>query len=116
MKYINYTIKNDIIFKFLFSDKDILKSFLETVLEREILDIEVTNQFNLDKIRYDDKVGILDIKATICNKDIIDIEMQRTKQVYYIERILLYTGKIQASQLLSSDRPLCRTAFAEVWT
>lgn len=103
MKYINYTIKNDIIFKYLFSDKDILKSFLETVLEREILDIEVTNQFSLDKIRYDDKVGILDVKATICGKDIIDIEMQRKDQPYYIQRILLYTGKLEASQLVTAE-------------
>ena len=103
MKYINYTIKNDIIFKYLFSDKDILKSFLETVLEREILDIEVTNQFSLDKIRYDDKVGVLDVKATMCGKDIIDIEMQRKDQPYYIQRILLYTGKLEASQLVTAE-------------
>jgi predicted transposase/invertase (TIGR01784 family) len=100
---INYTIKNDIIFKYLFSDTEILKSFLETVLERDIFDIEITNQFNLDKIRYDDKVGILDIKARVCGKDIIDIEMQRREQPHYIQRILLYTGKIEASQLKVSD-------------
>ena len=103
MTDINYTIKNDIIFKYLFSDTEILKSFLETVLERDIFDIEITNQFNLDKIRYDDKVGILDIKARICGKDIIDIEMQRREQPHYIQRILLYTGKIEASQLKVSD-------------
>ena len=103
MTGINYTIKNDIIFKYLFSDTEILKSFLETVLERDIFDIEITNQFNLDKIRYDDKVGILDIKARVCGKDIIDIEMQRREQTYYIQRILLYTGKIEASQLKVSD-------------
>ena len=103
MTGINYTIKNDIIFKYLFSDTEILKSFLETVLERDIFDIEVTNQFNLDKIRYEDKVGILDIKARICGKDIIDIEMQRREQPHYIQRILLYTGKIEASQLKVSD-------------
>ena len=103
MTGINYTIKNDIIFKYLFSDTEILKSFLETVLERDIFDIEITNQFNLDKIRYDDKVGILDIKARVCGKDIIDIEMQRREQPHYIQRILLYTGKIEASQLKVSD-------------
>ena len=61
--------------------------------------MKVTNQFSLDKIRYNEKVGVLDIKAKIDNKDIVNIEMQRDEQKYYMQRILIYTGKLEASQL-----------------
>jgi len=86
------------------SDKEILKNFLETVLDEEITEIEVTNQFSIDKIRYEDKVGVLDVKAKVNQKEIVDIEMQRNKQNYYIQRILLYTGKMEATQLSVSER------------
>lgn len=104
VKYIEYTIKNDIIFKFLFSDEEILKNFLEAVLDEEITEIEVTNEFSLDKIKYEDKVGVLDVKAKVNKKEIIDLEMQRKHQNYYIQRILLYTGKIEASQLKTAEK------------
>lgn len=61
--------------------------------------MKVTNQFSLDKIRYNEKVGVLDIKAKIDDKDIVNIEMQRDEQKYYMQRILIYTGKLEASQL-----------------
>ena len=98
-QYIEYTIKNDIIFKFLFSHEETLKYFLESLLDKNISEIEVTNQFSLDKIRYNEKIGVLDIKAKINKKDIVNIEMQRDKQKYYMQRILIYTGKLEASQL-----------------
>ena len=68
MKYINYTIKNDIIFNYLFSHEDILKEFLEACLGKNIQEVEVTNQFSLKKLKYQDKIGVLDIRAKI-NKD-----------------------------------------------
>ena len=76
---LTFPLKNDIIFKFLFSDEEILKNFLEAVLDEEITEIEVTNEFSLDKIKYEDKVGVLDVKAKVNNKEIIDLEMQYTR-------------------------------------
>ena len=54
---INYTIKNDVIFNYLFSHEDILKEFLEACLGKNIKEVEVTNQFALNKLKYQDKVS-----------------------------------------------------------
>ena len=95
----NYTIKNDIIFKFLFSDKEFLKDFLEACLNEDIEDLEITNEFSLDKVNYNDKLGVLDIKAKINKEKIADIEMQRNAQDFYVQRVLLYTGNLSSTQL-----------------
>ena len=98
-----YTIKNDIIFKYLFSDEDILKDFLETVLDKKIYKIEVINNFALNKIMYEQKQGVLDIKAEINDKDLINIEMQDRYQKHYTKRILIYAGNLMSNQLKISD-------------
>ncbi len=100
---INYTVKNDVIFRFLFSDKEILKNFLEVVLEKDVTDIEVANQFSLNKVRYEEKIGILDIKACINNNEIIDLEKQRNAQSYYQKRIILYASNLVSKQLKSGN-------------
>ena len=45
----NYTIKNDVIFSYLFSWEDIVKDFLEVCLNKKIEKVEVSNQFSLQK-------------------------------------------------------------------
>lgn len=104
MKYINYTIKNDIIFNYLFSHEDILKEFLEACLGKNIQEVEVTNQFSLKKLKYQDKIGVLDIRAKINKDKLVDIEMQRNKENYYIKRVLLYTGGFIRGQIKSGDK------------
>ena len=101
---IKYTIKNDVIFNYLFSHEDILKEFLEACLGKNIEKVEVTNQFSLNKIKYQDKVGVLDIRAKINKDKLVDIEMQRNKENYYVQRVLLYTGGFIRGQLKSGDK------------
>jgi predicted transposase/invertase (TIGR01784 family) len=101
---IKYTIKNDVIFNYLFSHEDILKEFLEACLGKNIEKVEVTNQFSLDKVKYQDKVGVLDIRAKINKDKLVDIEMQRNKERYYIQRVLLYTGGFIRGQLKAGDK------------
>lgn len=104
MIIIEYTIKNDIIFNYLFSQSDVLKEFLEACLNKKIEEVEVTNQFSLKKMKYHDKVGVLDVKAKINKSEVVDIEMQRNEQSFYVQRVLLYTGGFIRGQLQSGDK------------
>ena len=103
MIIINCTIKNDIIFSFLFSHEDILKDFLEACLKINIKEVEITNQFSLRKMRYRDKGSVLDIKAVIDNDKVINIEMQNKEQSFYSKRILAYSGGLLRGELAKGE-------------
>ena len=65
---VQLTPKNDIIFKRIFGNKGnevILKDFLSSIIEEPIKEIEVEKDSKLEKEELNDKVGILDIKASI---------------------------------------------------
>ena len=94
-----YKVKNDIIFSYIFSHKDILKSFLENVIDTKIESLEVENQFKLDRSNFTDKLCVLDIKAVINKDTFIDVEMQNKVHQSYLKRIYLYFGSITKSQI-----------------
>ena len=94
-----YKVKNDIIFSYIFSHKDILKSFLENVIDTKIESLEVENQFRLDRSNFTDKLCVLDIKAIINKDTFIDVEMQNKVHQSYLKRIYLYFGSITKSQI-----------------
>ena len=104
MKNIKYTVKNDIIFNFLFSHEDLLKDFLEAILKKSIKEVEIANQFSLNKIKYYEKIGVLDIKAKINEEALVNIEMQRDSQSYYTKRVLLYAGGLIRGELKAGDK------------
>ena len=104
MKDIKYTVKNDIIFNFLFSHEDLLKDFLEAILKKSIKEVEIANQFSLNKIKYYEKIGVLDIKAKINEEALLNIEMQRDSQSYYTKRVLLYAGGLIRGELKAGDK------------
>ena len=91
MRDINYTVKNDVIFNYLFSHKDIVKDFLEACLKEKLDILDVMNQFSLKRAYYDQKIGV-------------DIEMQRGKEKHFVKRILLYTGAFIRGQLEVGDK------------
>ena len=71
--------KIDYVFKRIFGhqgNESIAKSFIGSVLNRNITDIVLESDSSLPKDMLDDKVGILDIKAKIDNHINCDIEMQ----------------------------------------
>ena len=94
--------KNDIIFKKLFGKKGnerIVKDFLEAVLEIKISSVELGKETQLLPDKIDEKIGILDVRATLDDGTVIDIEMQNmnhgniTKRItYYLN--LLYSGEL----------------------
>ena len=101
-----YTLKNDYLFQTLFSKKgneELLKDFLIGVLNKDIKKIEIQKDVTLEKLNINEKYGILDIKATLDDKEIVAIEMQMIDLNNMRERTLYYGSKIIASELRSGS-------------
>jgi len=100
--------KSDIVFKLLFGDErsiDFLTDFLKSVLRlpaEDYEDVTIVDPHLLREYRGD-KLGILDVKVTTKSKKIIDIEIQLQPSPELRERIVLYSAKMVAEQIGSSD-------------
>lgn len=71
-------LTEDYIFKRVFGKKgneDLLKDLLESILEIKIQKIEVIIGPEVEKIRVEDKLGVIDLKATINENTTVDIEI-----------------------------------------
>lgn len=107
--YINnksLNLKNDVVFKELFSKKGneiFLQDFLSGLLNIDIQRIEIQKDSSLSKNVVSEKYGILDIKATLNDDTTVDIEMQVTDYGNMIERALYYSSKLISSQLKSGN-------------
>ncbi len=96
------SVKNDIVFKEIFAKKGnetFLQDFLSGLLKRKIEKIEIIKDASLTKNVLNEKLGIIDIKATLDEKDIVDIEMQMCYFPNMEERALYYSSKLISSQL-----------------
>ena len=99
-----FTLKNDYLFQTLFSKKgneELLKDFLTGILNKDIEKIEIQKDITLERLNINEKYGILDIKATLDDKEIVAIEMQMVDLNNMRERTLYYGSKIIASELRS---------------
>lgn len=87
---------NDVVFKKIFGekvDKELLISFLNAILNSEVTDIEIQEEkLSLDSV--DDKLGILDLKATLQSGEKVNIEVQQLNQYNMIKRTLFYWSKL----------------------
>ncbi len=99
--------KNDLAFKKIFGNenkKEILISFLNAILDfkedREIIDIEILNPYQVPKIE-ELKETILDIRATDKKNYQFIVEMQKNDKGDFAKRSLYYTSKAYISQLNS---------------
>lgn len=87
------SITNDYIFKKVFAKKgneSILKDFLIAILDIPIEKIEVQAEVSLEKELEENKLGRLDIVATLNDDTIINVEVQIQKQPNFIDRSLYY--------------------------
>ena len=97
-KEVDKSPKNDFLFKEIFTEEDILKDFLESVLEEKINKIKIEEDIAI-RTKLDEKIGILDLKAEINGEKIVTIEMQKEDKKNMEERSLYYGSKVLCKQL-----------------
>ena len=71
-------LTSDYVFKRIFGqeeNKGALKDLLESILDVKINKIEINNP-EIPKNYYDSKFGILDLKVTLDDKTVVDVEVQ----------------------------------------
>lgn len=98
--------KEDIMFKMLFSRKgneELLKDFLEKLLNIKIMKLEIANEVSLDVGDIQEKLGRIDIKTIINDIMIIDLEMQVKEDKYISERMTFYGSKLVSEQLKKTE-------------
>ena len=100
-------LKNDIVFKAFFTKKGnekYLKSFLESLLEESIDEIEVVGEASLKQLTIAEKMGRLDIKATINKTKIVNIEIQLCDNKDTKQRTELYGSRLISEQVGRGDK------------
>ena len=98
-------ITNDYIFKRIFAyegNESILKDLLEAILKIDIQKIQIKNP-EIVPFTKEEKRGLLDIKVSLDNGTIIDIEMQMKNEKNTEERSTMYLGKMISEQLQSGE-------------
>ena len=98
--------KLDYVFKRIFGsagNEKITKSFLEAITKENITDIKLDCNPITEKDLFDDKIGILDIKAKINNNINCNIEMQIVDRKNIEKRILYYWSKMYTSSIKKGD-------------
>ena len=101
-----HTLKDDMIFKIFFGKKEnqkFLISFLESILKIKIYKLEVFQEASLELLHSTDKSGRLDIKATVDNSKIINIEVQLEKEKDFRKRTTYYGSRLISSQLIPGE-------------
>ena len=98
--------KIDYVFKRIFGyigNEEITASLLSSILKRKITNLVLDTNPILEKDLFDDKVGILDIKAKIDNSINCNIEMQITDRKDIEKRILFYWSKMYNKSVKSGE-------------
>jgi len=101
------SVKNDFVFKKLFSKKGneaYLIQFLSDLLLLDIKSIEIKHDVVLERNIEDEKIGILDIKATLNNNTYLDIEMQMGDEKNVVKRSTYYAAKMMSEQLQNGEK------------
>ena len=98
---------NDFLFKKLFGEsknENLLKDLLESILtDIKIEKIEINKDVSLERKMITDKLGILDIVATLNDNTKVNIEMQVKDYLNTIERSLFYGTGVYHENLKSGE-------------
>ena len=112
------TLKSDIIFKNLFSAKrnrELLIDLLESILEVKINTIEVQKEVETDISNINEKLGRMDIVATINGKLIVDLEMQNTNYEDTEKRAVFYAGNLIKNSIKPKEKYDTIKDIAVIW-
>ena len=94
-------LTSDYVFKRIFGqeeNKEALKDFLESILDVKIKDIEINNP-EIPKNYYDSKFGVLDLKVTLNDEVVVDVEMQMQNQHNIEQRMPYYLSSNYANSI-----------------
>lgn len=94
--------KLDVVFQALFGEvgsERITARFLESILQQEISEIDLSQNTILRRENENDKLGVLDIITKINKTENCNIEMQLTNRDGLVERILYYWSKVYSKQI-----------------
>ena len=97
---------NDYVFGRIFGYKgneNITKGLLESITNEKYQLLEIASSVPTIKDLQDDKMGVLDIKATADNNSIFDIEMQVAKNQNIADRILWYWASLYNNSIHKGD-------------
>ena len=98
-------LKNDYTFKRVFGyagNEEITKGLLNAILKEKVTDVSLNCNTILERDLYDDKLGILDIRAKVNNVVDINIEMQLVDEKNIEKRIIFYLSKMYTQNLKKS--------------
>lgn len=91
--------KTDIVFQWLFSNPNITKGLISSLIDEKITDIEIDLNKQVLGESITDKTGILDLRAKINNTVECEIEMQMLYSKNFIPRLLYYWSRLYSKQL-----------------
>ncbi len=98
-------LKNDYTFKRVFGytgNEEITKGLLNAILKEKVTEVSLNCNTILERDLYDDKLGILDIRAKVNNAVDINIEMQLVDEKNIEKRIIFYLSKMYTQNLKKS--------------
>ena len=76
---------------------------MSCIIPDSISSISLANNVELTPSNINDKYGILDVKATLNNSMLCDVEMQVSKDDWMTSRALFYWSKLYSEQLKDGD-------------
>ncbi len=86
-----------------FGNEEITKAMVEAVTEEKIESINLNNDRHIIGKYPNEKTGILDLKVTLNNETICNIEIQLADNKDTAERFLYYWSRIYSSQLIRGE-------------
>jgi len=97
--------KIDVVFHTLFKEgnEGITKAIIEATTKEKIESIDLNKNRHIIGKYPEEKLGILDLKATLNNGTICNIEIQLADNKDTAERFLFYWSRIYSSQLIKGD-------------
>ena len=83
-------------------NEEITKGLLNAILKEKVTEVSLNCNTILERDLYDDKLGILDIRAKVNNLVDINIEMQLVDEKNIEKRIIFYLSKMYTQNLKKS--------------
>ena len=96
----------DVVFQALFGEvgcEEITKNFIEAILDKNIEDVDLSQNIVLRRETAKDKMGVLDVLVKVDEKEFCNVEMQLVEQDKLLERILYYWAKIYTRNIKTGE-------------